>query len=54
MQGAYFDFAGQWTKSHTFKSTTDVATDGVLRDFKNFVYKRQKEVGRGEGSASHS
>ncbi|CBJ29210.1 carboxy-terminal peptidase [Ectocarpus siliculosus] len=42
VQGAYFDFAGQWTKTHTFKGT-DVVTDGVLRDFKNFVYKRQKE-----------
>ncbi len=44
VQGAYFDFAGQWTKSHTFKGTADVVSDGVLRDFKNFVYKRQKEV----------
>ncbi|CAN0448319.1 unnamed protein product, partial [Hapterophycus canaliculatus] len=42
-QGAYFDFAGQWTKTHTFKGTSDVVTDGVMRDFKNFVYKRQKE-----------
>lgn len=44
VQGAFFDYAGQWTKSHTFKGTTDVVTDGVLRDFKNFVNKRQAEV----------
>lgn len=49
VQGAYFDFAGQWTRSHTFKSSTDVVTDSVLRDFKSFVYKRQKEVGRPAG-----
>ncbi|CAN0233609.1 unnamed protein product [Pylaiella littoralis] len=43
VQGAFFDFAGQWTKSHTFKGTTDVVTDGVLRDFEHFVNKRQAE-----------
>lgn len=47
VQGAYFDFAGQWTRSHTFKGSTDVVPDAVLRDFKSFVYKRQKEVGGG-------
>ena len=50
VQGAYFDFAGQWTRSHTFKSSTDVVTDSVLRDFKSFVYKRQKEVCAGDYS----
>lgn len=49
VQGAYFDFAGQWTRSHTFTSPSDVVTDRVLRDFKNFVYERQKEVGGGGG-----
>lgn len=46
IQGAYFDFAGQWTQTHTFKGTAtgDVVTDAVLRDFKNFVLRRQKEV----------
>lgn len=44
VQGAYFDFAGQWTRTHTLKGTTDVVTDSVLRDFKNFVHRRQKEV----------
>ena len=48
MQGAYFDFAGKWTQTHTFRgtATTDVVNDAVLRDFKNFVYRRQKEVRR--------
>ncbi|CAM9615996.1 unnamed protein product [Ascophyllum nodosum] len=43
VQGAYFDFAGQWTRTHTFQGSSDVVTDAVLRDFQNFVYRRQKE-----------
>lgn len=49
IQGAYFDFAGKWTQTHTFRgaATSDVVNDAVLRDFKNFVYRRQKEVRTG-------
>lgn len=45
VQGAYFDFAGQWTRTHSFKGVSDVATDSVLQDFRNFVLDRQREVG---------
>lgn len=44
VQGAYFDFAGQWTRTHTLKGSSEVVTDGVLRDFQNFVNRRQEEV----------
>ncbi|CAM9873933.1 unnamed protein product, partial [Discosporangium mesarthrocarpum] len=42
VQGAYFDYAGHWTRTHDFTGTR-VVTDKVLNDFRQFVLKREKE-----------
>jgi carboxyl-terminal processing protease len=41
--GAYFDYAGVWSRSHEFTQTGDVVNDATLQDFKHWVLEKQKD-----------
>jgi hypothetical protein len=42
LQGAYFDYAGQWAATHTFTGSQSVANDATLKEFKQFVLAKQQ------------
>mmetsp|Transcript_6224 Transcript_6224/g.24268 ORF Transcript_6224/g.24268 Transcript_6224/m.24268 type:complete len:729 (-) Transcript_6224:931-3117(-) len=42
-QGAFFDFASEWTRKHEFVSFVDAGSNEVLKSFEEFVKRRESQ-----------